>query len=256
MLASIRQRIMPTPCKAFRPKRYIGKHAIEIGNFSNAFLDRGAFPVYRYLASLDRVLKATTTPWTAIDASYGLSLQKTQYVSCGVECRGVPRGHYDVILSCHVLEHIANPLKALLTWRDLLKPTGELVLLLPRRSHTFDRMREQTTFRHLLADYDTAVSEDDRTHIEDFVRNYDEGMASDLDLRDLLELTLRQREIGNVHHHTWDLILAVLAVQWAGFAVSGFCHQRAAAPGQMPSKTLYMEIFPAKRVLAQKHGNS
>ncbi|MBV5312535.1 MAG: class I SAM-dependent methyltransferase [Prolixibacteraceae bacterium] len=40
-------------------------------------------------------------------------------------------GKYDIILCRHVLEHVDNPLQVLLDLKSLLKPDGELILVLP-----------------------------------------------------------------------------------------------------------------------------
>jgi len=40
-------------------------------------------------------------------------------------------GKYDIILCRHVLEHVDNPLQVLVDLKSLLKPDGELILVLP-----------------------------------------------------------------------------------------------------------------------------
>lgn len=211
--------------KLFCPHDYDGDIALEIGNFSSPFAFGGPFPVYERLAALDRVLKSGTTPWTKWEREYPCHLRR-DFITCATELEGAPRGHYGTVLSCHVLEHIANPLKALLAWREVLKPGGKLVLMLPRRTLTGDHAREQTVFAHLLDDYKNNTKESDLTHIEDFCRNDDLRMFTGVRFSDdeIVEMASRHEETGTAHLHTWDGILALLSLRWAGFRVTKFGH--------------------------------
>lgn len=74
----------------------------------------------------------------------------------------------DVVIACHVIEHLANPLRALTEFERVLRPGGRLVLVVPDRSRTFDSVRRPTTFDHLLREYRGAVTEVDEPHIREF----------------------------------------------------------------------------------------
>jgi hypothetical protein len=116
---------------------------------------------------------------------------------------------------------MANPLKALKNWSRITKPGGFIVLLLPRKEFIFDHKRPTTTFSHLMTDYTTDMQETDNTHLEEFVRCYDENMnLGNVHSRsDVVRLAVRHSESGVIHHHTWDDVLAAEAVTWAGFKV-------------------------------------
>ena len=45
-----------------------------------------------------------------------------QYINRGRDLYTIPDEHFDVILSCHSLEYIANPLKTLKESMRVLKP--------------------------------------------------------------------------------------------------------------------------------------
>ena len=47
----------------------------------------------------------------------------------------VPRQAYDIVFCRHVLEHVEEPLSALRTMRELLRPGGFLLLIVPRETH-------------------------------------------------------------------------------------------------------------------------
>lgn len=74
---------------------------------------------------------------------------------------------YDVILTCHVLEHIANPIKALKIWEKYLKESGIIINILPNKNCCWDRNRNYVEFNHLFEDYVKNVSENDLTHLHE-----------------------------------------------------------------------------------------
>jgi SAM-dependent methyltransferase len=74
---------------------------------------------------------------------------------------------YDVIITSHTLEHIANPIKALNIWKNLLNRDGVIINILPNKNHCWDRNREFTPFRHIVKDFLENISENDLTHLEE-----------------------------------------------------------------------------------------
>lgn len=79
----------------------------------------------------------------------------------------------DYVVSSHVLEHVANPVEALLEWYRVLRPGGIIYLIVPDRRFTWDRPRALTTVEHMLEDYALKTSPVDATHIADMVYNVD-----------------------------------------------------------------------------------
>ncbi|MDQ8197552.1 class I SAM-dependent methyltransferase [Pelagicoccus enzymogenes] len=74
----------------------------------------------------------------------------------------------DYVASSHVLEHSANPTKALIEWYRVLRPGGIIYLIVPNKQHTFDRPRKTTSVKHLLEDYFNDTNDKDPSHIDDF----------------------------------------------------------------------------------------
>ncbi len=104
------------------------------------------------------------------------------------------------VLSEHVLEHIANPIKTLEHWIKKLKKQGVIILFLPHKERTFDKYRQRTPLSHLISDYKNNVSNDDSSHIDDFYQNViEKGLAPHYKniKKSLLSKT------GNIHHHVW-----------------------------------------------------
>lgn len=90
------------------------------------------------------------------------------------EADSIPRpdASYDFVFSSHVLEHLPNVIKALHEWLRVLKPGGNLFLVLPHADRTFDRMRAKTTLEHLIEDHQKGVTAPDRSHIEEMERGW------------------------------------------------------------------------------------
>ena len=47
----------------------------------------------------------------------------------------IPENYFDIILCCHVLEHLENPFDTIVTLKSKLKTTGKLILVLPKEFH-------------------------------------------------------------------------------------------------------------------------
>ena len=66
---------------------------------------------------------------------------------------GIPDGSQDFVISAHVIEHLEDPIGAVLAALRILKPDGVLVLVVPDRRRTFDRLRPGTPLQHLVQDH-------------------------------------------------------------------------------------------------------
>jgi SAM-dependent methyltransferase len=130
----------------------------------------------------------------------------TQYIADATDLAGIGDGVYDFLLSSNCLEHVANPIKALMAWRRVLKPGGVMILVLPNKAGNFDHDRPTTPFAHLLDDFANDTSEHDLTHLDEILALHDLAMdppAGDLD-------HFRRRSLDNfanrtLHHHVFDL---------------------------------------------------
>lgn len=65
----------------------------------------------------------------------------------------VDDGSCDFIIANHLIEHMRDPVGAILCWYTKLKPGGVLYLAVPDMRRTFDRDRPLTDLEHLLADH-------------------------------------------------------------------------------------------------------
>lgn len=200
-----------------------GAAALEIGGPSRRFAAGGLVPVYGHLGSLDNVNFAGATLWEKDLRDGGPyspagKLMGKQYIREATDLHGLPDAGYDVVISSHTLEHLANPLKALREWRRVCRPDGLLVMVVPHRDGTFDRRRPITSLDHMRQDEKDDVDESDRTHVEEILRLHDlhrdPGVSSHAEFQQRLSENLATRAM---HQHVFDLRTAADAVAEAGW---------------------------------------
>ncbi len=132
----------------------------------------------------------------------------------------VGTGSYDFVLASHVLEHVANPLRALREWKRVLKPEGVLLVLVPDKLTTFDHRRPFTTIEHLEADFRANTQENDLTHVDEILALHD--LSLDLPAGSpeaFRERCLQNHSFRAVHHHVFSLEVLGLALQRSGLRV-------------------------------------
>lgn len=159
--------------------KFINKTALEIGGPSSIFGNKNIFPIYDVLNVVDGCNYNVDTVWEGQiieglgNYKYSNSFNGTQYVCEASDLSNLPNHSYDIILSCHSLEHIANPLKALEGWMRVLKPNGYILLILPHPKFTFDHKRPVTSFVHLLDDYNNNIDETNLSCLDEVLALHD-----------------------------------------------------------------------------------
>ena len=185
------------------------KKGLEIGGPSAVFREwYRPLPIYDKIACLDNCDFARSTTWASHTESSRYSSQKafgTTWFCEGSDLSSVEDSTYDFILSSHNLEHFANPVKALREWQRVVRPGGDLILVLPNYKKTFDHKRTPTPVSHMLEDFDRNTQEDDLTHLPEILSAHD--LTMDPAAGSLEEF--RQRSLNNftnrcLHHHVFD----------------------------------------------------
>ena len=195
-----------------------GKTGLEIGGPTALFKRNRLMPIYSIVKRIDHCNFSENTVWSS---SAGRSadakgwVEGRRFVSDGDSLPGIGDSEYDFVAASHVLEHIANPLKALREWKRIVRPGGVLLVIVPDRKGTFDHRRTVTTMEHILRDHEEGVTEEDTTHLEEILRLHDlkldPGAGTDEEFR-----ARSLRNAGNrcLHHHVFDA--ALLREMFAG----------------------------------------
>ncbi len=196
-----------------------GKKGLEIGGPSAIFKDNGPLPIYNVLSSLDGCNFAENTIWEGkIKEGWNYRYLDGkepgyQYICDAVDLAPIKSNSYDVILSSHNIEHLANPFKAIAEWIRVLKDGGLLLLVVPHKDRTFDHKRPITTLEHLVEDFRREIGEGDMTHLKEILELHDFEMTPEIaDQNAFKSRSLNNASNRCLHHHVFDteLVLAIL----------------------------------------------
>jgi SAM-dependent methyltransferase len=211
----------------YRPFVY-RKIGLEIGGPSDVFSLSGAIPLYPELIALDQCNYKVnaSTAWAHNAERFGKDLPPGKSFIAEASELQVPDAGYDVVASSHVLEHCANPIKALKEWQRVLRPDGALILVLPFYGAMFDHNRCPTTFEHMENDFRRGIGEEDLSHLPEILLNHD--LARDRAAGTWEEF--RQRSLLNyenrcLHHHVFDSLNSRELLERTGWKVLSIEHR-------------------------------
>ncbi len=205
--------------------RIAGAHGLEIGGPSKIFSQRGPFPVYSVVASLDNVNFSDANFWSTIPAGMNFQFDEKkqpgqQIIADAVDLSVIADETYDLVISSHVIEHLANPIRGLKEWQRILKPGGMMIVVAPDKRFTYDRNRPVTPLSHILEDFAFNTPEDDDTHLEEVIRLHDltnDGTVSSFD--EHRARTLNNAVTRITHHHVFDIDLLLGLLVAADFTI-------------------------------------
>ena len=215
-----------------------GQEGIELGGPSAFFSFKSAFPIYLHAKKIDGVNFSNNTLWEGkIEEgnlyTYYKNKKGFQYIGEAAHLKEVKDASYDFVLSCHSLEHVANPIKALKDWSRVMKSKGRLVLVLPDKEFTFDNKRPITTLAHLIEDYKNNTTEEDSTHFEEVIALHDFKQDAFVQSKeDLIKRTKLNIENRAVHHHVFNLDLVKELLVYCDFEM---IHQQTYPPFHLVS---------------------
>jgi SAM-dependent methyltransferase len=207
------------------------KSGIEIGGPSSTFDSKGFLPLYDTIKSLDGCNFSSNTVWEGSineGENYLFGKKKGyQYISDGTNLKMIKDETYFFVLSCHSLEHFANPLKAISEWKRILKNEGYILLVVPHKDNTFDHKRFVTTLDHLISDYENNMSENDDSHFEEIITKYDISRDNFGGLSNVEMLRKRTYDNFNnrcAHHHVFNTPLLVKIAEHMKFKICNIGH--------------------------------
>lgn len=199
-----------------------GRRGLEIGGPSPFF--RSFLPIYECMEVLDNCVFANTTVWEGnVGEPFVYHPAKPaghNYIADGTDLHQFADASYDFVLSCHNLEHIANPVKALKGWIRILRPQGSIILVLPDGRRTFDHRRTPTPVSHMLADYAAGIGEDDLTHLEEILAKHDLSKDPGAgDWENFRQRSMKNLEFRCLHHHVFNTANVRELLEAAGLKV-------------------------------------
>jgi len=116
----------------------------------------------------------------------------------------------DFIVACHVIEHTANPIRAIIESARKLRKGGSLALVVPDIEKTFDRDRPITPLEHIVSDYVDPSRERDKENFKEF---YELAFPTPPDQYETV-WTGKWEEAFPIHYHTWDFASFGKMIEW------------------------------------------
>lgn len=146
---------------------------------------------------------------------YGENFGKQYDVDCTNEEELMKIKKYDYIVTSHVIEHFANPIKTLKIWKKyVLENDGYVLSIIPDYKYCFDRKRPLTKLNHLIEDFYKDTKEDDITHIQEQEELHDWNFGGH---PKFYELCKNNNATRVVHHHVFDIKLVEDLFDYCGF---------------------------------------
>jgi SAM-dependent methyltransferase len=201
------------------------KYALEIGGPTPLFQRKNKkFPIYAELLSLDNCNFSEANFWSSLKEGELIKFDNKnsgkQIIADASDLSKIENSLYDIILNSHVIEHIANPIKALNDWKRVIKDKGILVMVVPHKDGTYDHKRPITKLSHIIEDYKTNISENDTTHFHEVLELHDLIVDTSVkDFDDHHERTNDNSKRRIVHHHVFDTLLVVKMIDYVGFNI-------------------------------------
>ncbi|HEY2713914.1 MAG TPA: methyltransferase domain-containing protein [Chthoniobacterales bacterium] len=189
-----------------------------------ANLQRARYEIaHRFLAGRGLEVGAGARPFPlpqGAEAIYGdirdeVGLTKffgTSAVTCGEKIdaqtlNGIPDESVDFLISAHVIEHLRDPLGAIVQGLRVLKRSKPFILVVPEMRLTFDRHRPETTIEHVLRDFTDGGESTCFQAYEEHLRYVHPYLTGETYVeaeiqRQATENARRWREF-DVHFHAW-----------------------------------------------------
>jgi SAM-dependent methyltransferase len=129
----------------------------------------------------------------------GQTVVPVDLVTDATTLAGVDDRSFDFVVASHVVEHLEDPIRSVISLLRVVRPGGIVLILLPDRRHTFDANRPATPIAHIVRDYCAGPTWSQRAHFDEWV-NIVEGLRGDAARARADAL---QAQHYPIHFHVW-----------------------------------------------------
>lgn len=193
-------------------------NCLEIGGPTLLFTDTYPYTIYNLFNCIDNInLYDLNNSFISIKTSNYNKLFKNIYKQISEIDK-----KYDIIVSSHCIEHMANPIKTLNSFKKLLNKNSYILSILPNKSEFWDYIRPTTTIEHIIQDYLNDIEEDDHTHEEENLLvnhpykldNNHPDKPVNISYEEMVRNNINYRIM---HHHCFDLNLCIQLHEYLNF---------------------------------------
>jgi len=222
---------------------------LEIGGMSSVFYEKNLLPIYPHIKYLDNCNFSHKTVWENDKNSTFDPRYHKEYILEATDLKDIKSDSYDFLLSSHMIEHTANPIKALKEWIRVVKPNGHLIVLITHKNGKFEHRRPIKSLEKMIKEYERDVDENDFKHLDEILELHDRSM--DLEAGTLTEFSERSRhnyENRCLHHHVFNTYLVADLFDYLELNIVGI---EAIAPLHIliVAQKLQKDIIPDNREL-------
>jgi SAM-dependent methyltransferase len=181
-------------------RRYLRGDGIEIGALTAPLRTPPGVTV-RYVDRFDRdeliAQEGASLRSAGVDPN---AIVEVDFVEDAERLAGIPDRSVDFVIAIHVLEHLQDPIEALTNLVRVVRPGGQVLIVLPDPRLTFDRHRQRTTVEHVLVDHASGPAASRPGHHLEWARDI-EGLVGD-------QMHARAAEFSATdarhHFHVWE----------------------------------------------------
>lgn len=182
--------------------RYLAGQGIELGPEANPLVVTTNKVSIEYV---DRLRPEETAKIYAIPLEH---IVRPDYFAEADKLSIFGDGRFDFVIANHLLEHMVDPIGAIVEWLRVLKDNGTLFLTVPNyRCNEYDFSRKPVTIRHLIDDYRALHADRKTEHWKEFielVEGINPGEPAFLE-----RLNLFENIDFRIHMHVFDNQLVV-----------------------------------------------
>ena len=197
---------------------FISGNGIEVGAFANPLpLPDSVGVSYVDKYDLDKLDEGHKVAGLSL-ADFGVAKEaivRPDIVDDGEHLLKIGDYSQDFVIANHVLEHFENPIGGFKNMYRVLKHGGLLFVSLPEMRHSFDCVRRETPFPHILRDYIEGPAWSRRQAYVEFAKLFarngmDKGLfprrsGPDLDDYELALATELDKADFSIHFHAWTM---------------------------------------------------
>lgn len=174
--------------------QYLSGMGIEIGALSNPLLVPKDVSV-RYVDRLS--IEGLRKHYPELN---DVELVNIDIIADGEHLEVIDDATQDFVIANHFIEHCANPILTINNMLRVLKKNGILFIALPDKRQCFDVDRPETTFEHLMRNYEEGPDWSRKAHFEEWSRLVNK-ISGD---REVKENVARLMEMDySIHYHVF-----------------------------------------------------
>jgi SAM-dependent methyltransferase len=128
-------------------------------------------------------------------------LVEVDIIDDGESLKSLPDGLEDFVIASQFLEHCQNPIRALVNMLRVVRNQGFIMLTIPDKRFTVDRLRPITTNEHLLEECMHGTENTRRDHFVEYARLCG-GPKSETEVQAEVEYLMNMDY--SIHYHVWD----------------------------------------------------